>query len=113
MLALSNVTGLTDLSYCNNVTSEGLGAVSSLTALTSLSLTGCANVTGEVLRALSRLTVLTTLNLRGCDNVTSEGLQTLSSLTALTSQRALQLQRRDERGASQLSRPSSSATAPT
>jgi hypothetical protein len=80
VLELSNLTGLCG---CFNVTNERLRAVSSLTALISLELTHCANMTDEVLFAVSSLTALTTLDLRVCA-VTAEGLRALSSLTALT-----------------------------
>jgi F-box/leucine-rich repeat protein 14 len=53
-------------------------------ALTTLNNSGC-NVTDEGLQALSSLTALSTLNLSWCGRVTAEGLQTLNSLTALTS----------------------------
>ena len=84
MLALRNLTGLTGLNLCGceNVTSEGLLAVSSLTALTSLKLNN-SKMTSEGLRTVSSLTALTTLNLYGCRQVTSEGLRAVSSLTAL------------------------------
>jgi hypothetical protein len=110
VLELSNLTGLTGLglgNFSRSVTSEGLRAVSSLTALTTLSLDSFY-LTTEGLRAVSSLTALTTLNLRNfyltsevlqalsslsalstlnlfyCNNLTSEGLQTLSSLSALS-----------------------------
>jgi Leucine-rich repeat (LRR) protein len=51
-------------------------AVSSLTALNTLRLRG-NNVTSEVLRTLSSLTALTTLSLFGCANVTAAGKQAL------------------------------------
>jgi hypothetical protein len=50
------------------------GAVSSLTALSSLDLSGC-NATNVGLRAVSSLTSLRALNLSCCRNVTSEGLR--------------------------------------
>jgi F-box/leucine-rich repeat protein 14 len=80
VLALSNLTGLAvlNLRCCRTVTAEGLRALSSLTALTTLTLHGCdSNVTDEVLRSLSSLTALSTLGLRGCDNVTAAGKQAL------------------------------------
>jgi hypothetical protein len=71
---------------------EGLGkrknTVSSLTALTTLNLSFC-NVSDEVLQALSSLTALQTLSLWGNDGVTDVqedvGLQELCILTFLTS----------------------------
>ena len=56
---------------------EGLRALSSLTALTTLDLIHCPNVTSEGLRALSSLTALTTLTLYGCNNVTAAAKQAL------------------------------------
>ena len=66
-------------------TSEGLRALSSLTALSTLDLCGCLNVSDEVLRALSSLTALTTLDLRYCPNVTAAAKQALrTSIPNLT-----------------------------
>jgi hypothetical protein len=50
-------------------------AVSSLTALTTLVLSYCPNVTAEGLREVSGLTKLKTLHLAGCNGVTTEGLR--------------------------------------
>ena len=61
--ALGNLTGLSDLSYCRNVTSEGLRAVSSLTALTVLWLYSCPNVSAAGKQALR--TAIPNLTIRG------------------------------------------------
>jgi hypothetical protein len=63
---------------------EGVRAVSSCTALTSLNLRWCGKVTDEALQAVSSLRALTFLDLSYCRSVSDEGLQTLSSLTKLT-----------------------------
>jgi hypothetical protein len=63
----------------NAMTDEGMRAVCSLTALTTLDLAWCVLVSDEGLRAVIRnLTALTVLNLPGCMHVTSEGLQAVS-----------------------------------
>jgi hypothetical protein len=81
VLALSNLTGLADLNLrcCRTVTAEGLRALSSLTALSTLTLTLSYNpdVTDEVLRSLSSLTALSTLDIYGCHNVTAAAKQAL------------------------------------
>jgi hypothetical protein len=76
--AVSTCTALTslNLSYCTLVTDEGLRAVSTCTVLTSLNLS-CSNVTNEGLLAVSRLTGLTSLNLHLCRKITDEGVEAL------------------------------------
>ena len=83
--AVSSLPALTSLclSWCNKVTDEGLRGVSNCTALTSLNLSCCTKVTNVGLRELRCLTALTELNLYYCRNVTDVGLQELTSLTAL------------------------------
>jgi hypothetical protein len=66
------------------LTDEGVRAVNSCTALTSLNLRWCGKVTDEALQAVSSLRALTFLDLSYCRSVSDEGLQTLSSLTKLT-----------------------------
>jgi hypothetical protein len=69
---LNSLTGLTSLSlWCTNVASEGLRAVSRLTALSTLKLSFCDNVASEGLRAVSRLTALSTLYVFSCPNITA------------------------------------------
>jgi bacterioferritin-associated ferredoxin len=67
------------------LTDQGLRAVSSLASLTFLDLSWCLNVTDEGVRAVvSSCTALKTLNLFACDAVTDEGVRAVSSLPALT-----------------------------
>jgi F-box/leucine-rich repeat protein 14 len=81
---VSSLVALTPLSLagCDNVPAEGLRAVSSLTKLSALDLSSC-NLTAEGFRAVSRLTTLTSLGLCICPNLTDEVLRGMSSLTAL------------------------------
>jgi uncharacterized membrane protein len=58
------------------LTDEGLHTLSTLTALTTLNLSGC-NVTSEGLHLLSTLTALSTLRLEGCWAVTYTAKQAL------------------------------------
>ncbi len=86
--AVSSLASLTflDLSWCRNVTNEGVRAVvSSCTALKTLSLRACNKVTDEGVRAVSSCTALKTLDLCCCYKVTDVGVRALSSLPALTS----------------------------
>jgi hypothetical protein len=64
---------LSDIESYASVTDKRVQELNSLTGLTSLSL-WCTNVASEGLRAVSRLTRLTDLNLTGCPNVSSERL---------------------------------------
>jgi hypothetical protein len=84
---VSSCTALKTLNlyFCIQVTDEGVRAVvSSCTALRSLSLRCSGKVTDEGVRALSSLPALTSLDLRYCYEVTDEGVRALSSLPALT-----------------------------
>ena len=85
MLAVSSLPALTslNLSRCIKLTDEGMRAVRSCASLTSLTLTNCNKVTNVGLRELRGLTALTELNLDYCRNVTDVGLQELTSLVAL------------------------------
>jgi hypothetical protein len=67
------------------LTDEGVQAVSSLRALTSLDLTGCVKITDEGVRAVSSCSAISSLNLSYCYQVTAEGMRVVSSLPALTS----------------------------
>ena len=67
--------------FCYKVTDEGVRAVSTVPALTSLRLFGCY-ITNEGVLALSSLPALTHLNLRYCGYVTAAGVQALRSTTA-------------------------------
>jgi hypothetical protein len=68
------------------LTDEGLRAVSSCSALTSLDLTGCFKMTHKGMRAVGNLPALTSLNLSWCNNKTADaGLGAVSKLPALTS----------------------------
>jgi hypothetical protein len=86
--ALASLTGLTTLSLnvsTSNVTAKGLLALAPLTALSTLQLNG--QVTQHLsgcLRALASLNALTSLNL-GNYILTDEALMTLAPLTGLTS----------------------------
>jgi hypothetical protein len=65
------------------LTDKGARAVGSLTALRFLDLTYCRDVTDEGMRAVvSSCTALTSLNLAGCNRLTDAGLRALSSLPA-------------------------------
>ena len=79
--AIKTLTSLStlNLSFCTNVATEGLRAVSSITSLTLLYLWDCENVTEEGLRALSSLTALDTLYLNDCENVSDAGMQALGT----------------------------------
>jgi hypothetical protein len=65
----------------NELTDQGIRAVSCLPSITSLSLTNCRTVTREGLRAGGSITAL---DLSDCRHLTNEGLQAVSSLTLLT-----------------------------
>jgi hypothetical protein len=58
----------------NGVTDEGMRAVSSLTSITSLDISGCVLMTNEGLRAVSNLRALTCLDLTSCGRVTDAGV---------------------------------------
>jgi hypothetical protein len=66
------------------LTDQGVHAVSSLRALTSLDLSRCRQMTDEGLRAVSSCTALRSLTLYYCSRVTDEGVRSVSSLPALT-----------------------------
>jgi hypothetical protein len=63
------------------LTDEGMRAVSSLTALTSLDIAHCFKVTNAGVRALRSLPALTSLNIRWCPMVTAAGVQALRNTT--------------------------------
>jgi hypothetical protein len=72
-----------NLTYCSNVTDEGMQVVSTLPALTSLNLSRCYKLKDEGVKAVSNLPALTSLNLFCCSKVTAVGMQAVSSLPAL------------------------------
>jgi hypothetical protein len=87
MGAVSSLPALTslNLTWCIYVTDEGVRAVSSCIALKSLNLYACINLTDEAVRVVSSLPALTSLNLGGCKKVTDECMRAVSSCTALKS----------------------------
>ena len=80
MRAVSSLPALTslDLTDCDKVSNAGMRAVSNCSALTSLDLTRCFKVTVEGMRAVSSLPALKSLNLCGCE-LTDEGMRAVSS----------------------------------
>jgi hypothetical protein len=88
MRAVSSLTSLTSLNLtgCDKITDKGMRAVSSLPALKSLDLRCCRKVTDEGVRAVSNIRTLTFLDLDGC-SVTEVGLRAVSSMPALASLR--------------------------
>jgi hypothetical protein len=85
MRAVSSLPALSSLClcWCDKVTNVGLRAVSNCTSLTELNIARCTKVTNVGLRELRGLIELTELNLNYCRNVTDVGLQELTALTAL------------------------------
>jgi hypothetical protein len=86
MLAVSSLPALTSLNLrcCRELTDESMRAVSSLPALTTLNLRWCDKVSDEGMRAVRSCASLTSLDLSHCDKVTNVGLRELRGLTALT-----------------------------
>jgi hypothetical protein len=86
VLAVSSMSALMclNLTGCMKVTDAGVMAVSGMPALTCLDLTSCIQITDVGVRALSSQHTLTCLNLSHCRNVTAKGVRALSSLPALT-----------------------------
>ena len=88
LAALKGLTGLHTLqlswpgAYKSTVTNTELGALSSLTGLTSLVIGGCPAVTD--LGALSTLTHLSVLNLQHFWNLPDAGMRVLANLNTLT-----------------------------
>jgi hypothetical protein len=84
--AVSGLTSLTSLFLCGSyaVTDVGMRAVSNLPALTSLDLSYCVEVADETLRAVSSMPALAILNLTFCQKVTDETLRAVSSMPALS-----------------------------
>ena len=80
--AVSNLTKLTSLNVrgFNDLTEEGLRAVSSLPALTELDLS-YSDVTDQALQALRSLGTLTSLILEECEHVTAAGVEALRNTT--------------------------------
>ena len=77
---MSNCTALIFLRLsCTKVTDEGMHAVSSLPALTSLDISHCDKITDVGVRAVSGLPALKFLDLTCCCNVTAAGVQALRS----------------------------------
>jgi hypothetical protein len=60
------------------VTDEGMRALSPITTLTCLDISGCARMTNEGVRSMTPLTALTSLNLACCARVTSVGVRLLA-----------------------------------
>ena len=73
-----------DLTYCDQLSDDGLRSLDCLTVLTSLDLSFCDQVTDEGLPSLAGLTALTSLDLNGCEQVSADGLRSLDCLAALT-----------------------------
>jgi hypothetical protein len=84
--AVSSCTALASLSLsmCRELTDEGMRLVSNLPALTYLDLTACELVTDVGVGAVSSLPALTFLDLTACKLVTDVGVRAVSSLPALT-----------------------------
>ena len=103
-----------NLSYCDQITDEGLGHLAllipqpqiedddsdaelgneleapvkfvlQLAQLTSLNLRGCDKITDTGLEHVAQLTQLTSLDLRSCAKITDTGLEHVAQLTQLTS----------------------------
>lgn len=74
-----------NLTYCVNVTDEGMRAVAELSALVTLNLMQCFKITDEGLRNIRALPSLTTLSVRLCRKVTAAGMDQISQLPSLTS----------------------------
>jgi F-box/leucine-rich repeat protein 14 len=66
------------------LTDEGMRALSSCTALSTLDLGCCELVTDVGVKAVSSLPALKSLNLCGCKKVTDVGLRAVSSCTGST-----------------------------
>jgi len=87
MAVLSGMTTLTslDLSYCDALTNQHVAAaVSRLTRLQRLELTGCSQVTDGVLPSLAPLQSLQSLCAAHCYDMLSASAPSLAALTALT-----------------------------
>jgi hypothetical protein len=69
-LEQADVAHLSDIESYASVTDKRVQELNSLTGLTSLSL-WCTNVASEGLRAVSRLTALSTLYVFSCPNITA------------------------------------------
>lgn len=75
-----------DVSWCVGITDEALGAISTLSFLTVLSLQGCALVTDLGLSYLasgSSSRTLRKLDLSECDQITDAGVRLLSKMSCL------------------------------
>ena len=83
LMSLSKLSKL-DLSYCRNITDEGLRQMAKLANLKELSLV-CTKITDAGLKYLMSCKSLSELDLAGCKNISSKGLESLKYFDSLQS----------------------------